>query len=93
MSGSFPNPLQRHGPGIVSKARLVKQWTREALVLDDEAIVSVSEVACALPGCPPRETIILVMGAERATRQVSIHRPLTEVNFKDVEAVWRAIAV
>lgn len=89
MSGGFANPLQRHGPGIVSQARSVKQWTREALALDEKAIVSVNEVACALPGCPPKETIILVMIAERGARQVSIHKPLIEVGFNDVEAAWR----
>jgi hypothetical protein len=32
-------------------------------------------------------------GAECATRQVSIHKPLIEVDFKDVEAASKAIAI
>jgi hypothetical protein len=67
----------------VSKARSVKQWTREALAFGDDTVVSVNEVACALPECPPKETIILVMGTERQTRQVSTHKPLIELDFID----------
>ena len=78
MSSAFNNPLGRRSPGIVSKAREIKLWTRELLALPDDAIVSVNELSCALPDCPPKETIVLVMH-DGDTRQVSLHTALADV--------------
>jgi hypothetical protein len=36
----------------------VRAWTRERFALADDAAILVSEVSCALPGCPPRETVV-----------------------------------
>jgi hypothetical protein len=90
MTGPFANPLARQVPGVVSSARTIKQWTREILALEDAAVVSVNELACSLPDCPPKETVILVMRPERQTFQASIHRPMREVTFEDVSAAWAA---
>ena len=88
MSSAFVNPLQRRTPGLVEQARAIKQWTRETLALTDDTVVSVNELACHLPGCPPRETVILVMSAA-GTMQASIHKALAEVDETDVAAaVW-----
>lgn len=47
-------------PDPESVAR-VKAWTREALGLDDDAVLTVNEIACTDPACPGLETVILVM--------------------------------
>ncbi|AAK90203.1 hypothetical protein EN41_24525 [Agrobacterium tumefaciens] len=78
------NPLARSGAAIISKARLVKQWARDLLHLCAEDIVSVSELSCALPDCPPRETVIVVLFACGETRQISIHKALLEVDHDDI---------
>ena len=88
MSAAFVNPLQRRAPGLVEQARSIKRWTRTCLALSDDTVVSVNELACHFPGCPPKETVILVMTAS-ATVQASIHKALTEVTEADVTvAVW-----
>ena len=93
MSAAFVNPLQRRTPGLVEQARAIKQWTRACLDLAEETVVSVNELACHLPGCPPKETVILVMNAER-TLQASIHKALTEVAEADIVAAdWTENAV
>ena len=61
MSRAFVNPLARGTAGVVDRARAIKQWTRDRLALPDEAVVSVNELACHLPGCLPKETVVLVM--------------------------------
>lgn len=92
MSPSFINPLQRRAPALVEQARAIKQWTRACLDLAEETVVSVNELACHLPGCPPKETVILVMHAER-TVQASIHKALIEVAEVDiVAAAWTEAA-
>ncbi|MFK3780590.1 hypothetical protein [Agrobacterium sp. NPDC089420] len=78
------NPLARSGSAIVSQARLLKQWTRELLHLRAEDIVSVSELSCTLPDCPPRETVILILSASGETRHLSVHKPLLEVDHDDI---------
>lgn len=83
MSEAFVNPLARNGPSVISSARAIKSWARELLALPGEAVVSVSELACHVPGCPPKETVILVMqGTE--TVQASVHKPMEDVTENDV---------
>ena len=45
-------------PEHVAALERVKSWTRARFNLPHDATVFVSEVSCALPGCPPRETVI-----------------------------------
>ncbi|KJF70068.1 hypothetical protein [Agrobacterium arsenijevicii] len=78
------NPLARSGPAIVSQARLLKQWARELLCLSEDDIVSVHEISCALPDCPPKETVILILSASGKTRQLSIHKALLDVDRADL---------
>lgn len=83
MSGTFVNPLARRAGGVVEQARAIKQWTRARLALPDDAVVSVNELACHLPGCPPEETVVLVMRDGR-TMQVSIHKAMRHVTEDDI---------
>lgn len=87
MTARFANPLARGGASVVQSVRAIKCWTRKVLDLPDEAVVSVNEVACPVPGCPPRETIILVMqGSE--THQASIHKAMAWVSQDDVRLAF-----
>lgn len=64
----------------------VKAWVRATLRLPEDALVSVSELACHAEGCPPRETVILVMrGTERPTA-LRIHKAMPDVGEPDVRA-------
>lgn len=83
------NPLARSGSAIVSQARLLKQWSRDLLHLHPEDIVTVSELSCVLPDCPPRETVIVILSASGTSRQFSIHKALLAVDHDDIV---RAIA-
>ncbi|KAA3501386.1 hypothetical protein DXM27_10715 [Rhizobium rhizogenes] len=83
------NPLARSGSAIVSQARRLKQWARNLLNLHTDDIVTVSELSCALPDCPPRETVIVILLASGDIRQLSIHKALLEVDHDDIV---RAIA-
>lgn len=85
MGASFVNPLARGSVGVVGKARNIKAWTREAFGLPDDAVVSVNELSCHVPGCPPKETVVLMMFADR-TVQVSIHKSMVEINKEDLVA-------
>lgn len=83
------NPLARSGSAIVSQARRLKHWARNLQNLHTDDIVTVSELSCALPDCPPRETVIVILLASGDIRQLSIHKALLEVDHDDIV---RAIA-
>lgn len=91
MSEAFVNPLARNGSSVINSARAIKSWARQLLKVPDDAVVSVSELACHVPGCPPKETVILVMqGTE--TVQASIHKPMMDVREEDVAHAFSVFA-
>ncbi|NEQ51129.1 MAG: hypothetical protein F6K11_13505 [Leptolyngbya sp. SIO3F4] len=65
-----------------SQLQQLKSWVYEALSLDDSIPVSVSQLACTEPGCPPLETVIAVMTQPPTTYK--IHQPATEIAKADV---------
>lgn len=68
-------------------AARVKEAVIAALVLSEADAVSVNEIACADPGCPDVETVILVMRAGQRTIAFKIQRPLDEVAASDIAAL------
>jgi hypothetical protein len=81
---SFVNPLKGKAPsGYAEALQRVRQWTTERL-LPDDPVVSVSELACAEPGCPPRETVILIMWPDGRAWKACIHKAIPEVTQDEV---------
>ena len=64
----IPPVEQEVRPLDPAHAEAIKRWTREALGLASDDVVTVSEVACVDPGCPLVETVIGVFGAGAARR-------------------------
>lgn len=89
MSQTFVNPLSRNGSSVITSARAIKFWARQLLKVPDDAVVSVAELACHAPGCPPKETVILVMH-DTMTVQASVHKPITAVTEEDVAHAFSA---
>lgn len=74
-------------PGdVLAAIGRIKAWTRVALALPAETTLSVTELACAEPGCPPRETVILVMPAGGRAMKYSVHKALADVVEDDIRA-------
>lgn len=68
-------------------ASRLKQELRSALNLGDADTLAVNEIACADPGCPDMETIVLVMRAGAPTRALRIRRPIDAVDAHDIAAL------
>jgi len=70
----------------------VREWVRERFRLGEEAIL-VAEVACAVPGCPPIETVIAFWSDERR-HHFKVFKPVAEVTGDDLPPWWmkRALA-
>jgi hypothetical protein len=92
MSRAYVNPLARRQPAVVASARAIKAWTRELLALDDDVVVSVNELSCALPDCPPTETVILLMFPGQPPVQGSVHKAMCDVTHDDIAAAFEQVS-
>jgi hypothetical protein len=79
------NPFKPKARGRYEAAMAaVKQWTRAAMELDLDEPVSVSEVTCQIPNCPPVETVIVAMPHKGHWLRTSVHKPMPDVLEEDV---------
>ena len=58
-----------------------------ALGLGASDALAVNEIACADPGCPDMETIVLVMRAGEPTRALRIRQPMEAVGAGEIAAL------
>jgi hypothetical protein len=70
---------QDHGPALDR----VHDWTRTRFALARDVTIMVSEVTCAVPGCPPIETH-LVFWTELGRHHFKIFKPLADVAEDDL---------
>ena len=71
----------------------VREWVRARFSLGEDAIL-VAEVACAVPGCPPIETVI-AFWSDETRHHFKVFKPVAEVTDDDLPPYWmkRALAV
>jgi len=62
----------------------VKAWTRAAMELDADEPVAVTELACTIPGCPPRETVIVAMPKKGHWLRATVHKAMGDVEEEDI---------
>ena len=90
MLGSFKTfgaASSRNGPEHAAAADRLRAWTRERFTLPEEATIMVAEVTCAVPGCPPLETVV-AFWIERARHHFKVFKPLGEVDADDLPPAW-----
>lgn len=81
----FLNPLSRQRPqGFSARVSEIKAWTKTALALDEEAVISVNELACGQPGCPPKQVVVLILCGSALPRKFSVHNSLMDTTQEDV---------
>lgn len=78
--------LNQHPDRIAALDR-VREWTRGRFKLPEDAAVLVSQVACALPGCPPLETVV-VFWTEKRRHQFKLFKPVEQVVLDDLPPAW-----
>ncbi|MDY6897040.1 MAG: hypothetical protein SWZ49_03045 [Cyanobacteriota bacterium] len=64
------------------ETKQIKQWIYQALQIDDEISISLSQLQCTEPGCPPIETVINVM--TNPVQQYKIHKSIAEIEYTDI---------
>ena len=68
--------------------RRVKAWTRARFSLADDDAILVSELACAVPGCPPIETVVAFWTASDRRHHFKVFKPVAEVVEDDLPPRW-----
>ena len=71
----------------VAVIRRIKEWAYEYLAVGPEVSVTVMELACHEPGCPPIETVVAVMEQGKDTRQWKFHKSVPDITVKDFAAI------
>ena len=69
----------------------VQGWVRKRFSLPEDAAISVSEVACNLPGCPPLETAVAFWTKTEggnARHHFKMFKRAAEVAFDDLPYAW-----
>ena len=72
------------GEGARDAARKLADRIRDILQLEEEATVSVTEIACGDPACGGAETVILVMRPGRRTEAAKLLKPLATVTEEEL---------
>jgi len=67
------------------KVRQIKTWIRDLLELDLEIPISINQLRCNEPGCPPIETAIVVMRSP--AQKYNIHKTIAEIEHIDISEV------
>jgi hypothetical protein len=78
----FPQATPKADP---EKIREIKAWVYEILEIDEEIPISISQLRCTEPDCPPVETVIAVMTSP--AKQYKIHQPVDALKYRDVSAI------
>ena len=69
----------------------VRAWTRERFSLADDVPMLVSELACTLAGCPPRETVVAfwtTQDGQDRRHHFKVFKPAAEVVPDDLPPAW-----
>jgi nitrate reductase delta subunit len=79
---------RKKAPEHLAALDRVRDWTRERFKLAEDAAILVSEVACALPGCPPLETVVAFWTENDRRHHFKLFKPVTEVVPDDFPPSW-----
>ena len=79
MKGMFNR--KKPDPNII---RDLKQLVLKKFNLPESTILSIAELSCHEPGCPPSETVITAREADGRVTNWRIHKPINEVQKVDI---------
>jgi hypothetical protein len=68
----------------------IKEWVAACLSDSSQIQVLVTELECAEPGCPPKETVIALIYPNAVPRQFKIFKAIVDVTEADVSAALAA---
>ena len=64
------------------QSRQVKDWLYEILEINNQTVISLSQLQCQDSGCPPMQTAIAIMSSPH--RVIRIHKAISDITYADV---------
>jgi nitrate reductase delta subunit len=86
--GPFGFASAKRDPERGVAAERVRQWTRARFALPEDAAVMVAQVTCAVPGCPPLESVVAFWTENDKRHHFKVFKPLAEVVEDDLPPAW-----
>ena len=68
----------------------IKNWVRETFKLTEYETVLITELKCYEEGCPPVETVIVVLRGGTGKEQYKFHKRMDEISFEDIKNITQA---
>ena len=78
----------KRSPEQIDALNRVEAWTRTRFGLAPNEVILVSELVCALPGCPPLETVVAFWTADETRHNFKIFKRVDEVAPDDLPYAW-----
>jgi hypothetical protein len=75
----FSQPKSSVDPAVLQQ---LKAQIANLLQLDAETTISINQLQCKEPGCPPIETAIIIL--TQPTQQYKIHKALGDISAADL---------
>lgn len=69
----------------LEKLKQIKTWVYQILEIDPQTPISINQLQCHEPNCPPVETVIAIMTTP--LQQYKIHKPLSEITEIDIDRI------
>ena len=67
------------------QVRQIKDWVYQKLNIDLETPISINQLKCHEPDCPPVETVIAIMTT--SPKQYKIHKAASEIVETDIDKI------
>lgn len=83
MLGTF-----KKNPAQIAAFEQIEAWTRARFGLAGSDTILVTEIACALPGCPPLEVVIAFWTADLTRHHIKVFKKAVEVVEDDLPPRW-----
>ena len=68
----------------VEKIRNLKKIFLKEKDIPETSILSIAELNCHEPDCPPTETVVTARSIDGSTQNWKIHKPIDEISENDV---------
>jgi hypothetical protein len=85
--------LSPKNPAATAARERLEDWTRARFALGEEATVMVSELQCAVPGCPPIETVVTFWLGDGKRHHFKVFKPMAGVSEDDLPPAWMKSAL
>jgi nitrate reductase delta subunit len=82
----------KKGPDHGAALERVRDWTRARFRLAEDETIMVSQVSCAVPGCPPIETLVVFWTA-LGRHHFKVFKPVVDVTEDDLPPAFMKAAL